>query len=73
MSIQEKDLIEKLLPNHPELKTMVEEHQTFKDQLEAMANRPYLSPEEDIERKKIQKAKLAIKDKIHQYLAAHNG
>jgi uncharacterized protein YdcH (DUF465 family) len=36
-----------------------------------MNRRPYLSTEEDIERKRLQKAKLAGKDKIERILAPH--
>ncbi|MDR1920219.1 MAG: DUF465 domain-containing protein [Candidatus Adiutrix sp.] len=70
MEPQEKELIEKLIPEHPELKALVEEHQAFENKLEEMSGRPYLSPEEDLERKKTQKAKLAAKDKIQRILDA---
>jgi len=73
MELQEKDLIEKLVPEHPELKAMVDEHKAFKAQLEELSHRPYLSPEEDIERKKLQKAKLAVKDKIQRFIDDHQG
>lgn len=68
MEPQEKALIDKLVPENPELKALVEEHQTFEAKLEDMNHRPYLSPEDDLERKKLQKAKLAVKDKIHTIL-----
>ncbi len=73
MEPQEKALIDKLAPNHPELAALVSEHQAHKVRLEEMKHRPYLSPEEDLERKKIQKAKLALKDKIQRILDDHQG
>ncbi|MDR2946571.1 MAG: YdcH family protein [Candidatus Adiutrix sp.] len=73
MESQEKELIAKLVPNNPELSALVDEHKAYKTQLEDLARRPYLSPEDDLERKKLQKAKLAIKDKIHRILEAHQG
>ena len=71
MESREKALIEKLSDEFPELKALVTEHQSYKAQLEEMNHRPYLAPEEDLERKKIQKAKLAVKDKIHRFVEEH--
>ena len=71
--MEEKELIEKLIPGNPELKALVDEHKGYKAQLEELSHRPYLSPEEDLERKKLQKAKLAAKDKIHRILDEHRG
>ena len=68
METHEKDLIEKLALENPELAALVEEHKSFKAQLDEMKNRPYLSPEDDLERKRLQKAKLAVKDKIQSFL-----
>lgn len=71
MEPQEKALIDKLVPENPELKTLVDEHQSFEAKLDDMNSRPYLSPEDDLERKRLQKAKLAVKDKIHDILESH--
>ena len=71
METQEKTLLDKLVPDHPELKALVDDHQSYEAKLEEMNRRPYLSPEDDLERKKIQKAKLAAKDKIQRYLDEH--
>lgn len=73
MEAQEKALIEKLVPENPELASLVSEHKTLKAQLQEMNSRPYLSPEEDLERKKMQKAKLAAKDRIQNILDQHRG
>ena len=68
MEPHEKDLLRRLASADPELSALVEQHQAFERQLEEMNKRPYLPPEEDLERKKIQKAKLAVKDKIQDFL-----
>jgi uncharacterized protein YdcH (DUF465 family) len=73
MEAHEKNLLAKLSSENPELAEMVAQHQSFENQLEEMNHRHYLSPEEDLERKKIQKAKLAIKDKIQAILERHQG
>ncbi len=71
MEAYELELIAKLVVDNPQLAALVEEHKSFKAKLEEMNRRPYLSPEDDLERKKMQKAKLAVKDKIQEILAAH--
>ena len=68
METHEKTLLAKLTSENQELAEMVTQHQNFESQLEEMNHRHYLSPEEDLERKKIQKAKLAVKDKIQSFL-----
>ncbi|MGL4209338.1 MAG: DUF465 domain-containing protein [Candidatus Adiutrix sp.] len=73
MPQQEKEIIETLAAEHPQLKAWLIEHQEFETQLENLSRRPYLAPEEDLERKKIQKAKLAVKDKIQNFVDTHQG
>lgn len=73
METPEKAVIDKLVLEHPELATMVSEHKDMKAKLEDMNKRPYLSPEDDLERKKLQKEKLALKDKIHTFVLANQG
>ena len=72
METPEKELIDKLVLEYPELAEMVSEHKSMKAELEDMNRRPYLSPEDDLERKKLQKAKLALQDKIHFFVLEHN-
>ena len=72
MELQEKELLEKLMLENSELKELVEKHAVYETQLEEMNQRPYLSPEDDLERKRIQKAKLAGKDRIQSILEAYS-
>ncbi|MDR1608880.1 MAG: DUF465 domain-containing protein [Deltaproteobacteria bacterium] len=71
MDPRDETLINQLVGDNPDLQSLVADHQDYERRLEEMNKRPYLSPEEDLERKKIQKAKLAGKDKIERILAAH--
>ena len=65
------ELIEKLMDQDPELKTYVEKHRDYERQLEEFNRRPYLTTAETIERKRLQKLKLAGRDRIERILAQH--
>ena len=67
----DEELIARLLPLDEELRTCVELHQGYEEQLEQLNQRPYLTTEETLERKRIQKLKLAGRDKIEAILAKH--
>ncbi|MEW6615121.1 MAG: DUF465 domain-containing protein [Thermodesulfobacteriota bacterium] len=71
--MEERDakLIEKLVETDKELKGYVDEHIEFEKKLEEYNKKPYLTPEEKIERKRIQKLKLAGKDKIEEILSKY--
>jgi uncharacterized protein YdcH (DUF465 family) len=71
MEQQDLDLILKLMDRDPELKRYVEEHRELEAHLEEMNRRPYLTPEETVERKRLQKLKLSGRDKIENILAKH--
>ncbi|MDR2368590.1 MAG: YdcH family protein [Deltaproteobacteria bacterium] len=71
MDAQDEALITKLIDHNPELKTLVESHRDFERQLDEMYRRPRLSTEEDLQLKRLKKAKLAGKEKIELILAQH--
>jgi len=70
-------LIQQHAVHDEELKALYEEHLELKHQLEAFRNKLYLTAEEELEKKRIQKLKLASKDRLmgllnrHQHEAAH--
>ncbi len=64
-------LIRKLIPKDKELKGLWDEHQDYEEKLEQLNKRRYLSTEEEMRRKEIQKLKLAGKDKIEQILSRY--
>lgn len=66
---REQEIKAKLMENNPEFKSLVEQHQDYEKILDDMAQRPYLSPEDDLERKRLQKEKLAVKDRIASLVA----
>lgn len=68
MEKRELELIQKHIATDPELKRYVEEHETFERELEKFNKRIYLTPQEEMERKRIQKLKLAGRDCIERIL-----
>jgi uncharacterized protein YdcH (DUF465 family) len=71
MEKKDLELIQKYINVDPELKRYVEEHEEFEKKLEEMNRRIYLTPEEEVERKRIQKLKLAGRDRIEAILAKY--
>lgn len=62
--MKETEIIERLKKENEEFKKLSEEHRTLDELLAEMDSRRYLTPEEEIERKKMQKHKLLKKDKM---------
>jgi uncharacterized protein len=73
--MEEKDeqLIRSLLEREPELRRYYEEHVDLERQLGTLQQKLYLTPEEEVEKKRLQKRKLAGKDKIMEILSRHRG
>jgi len=71
MEFKEEVLIRSLIDTAPELRQLYEEHVELKRQLEDLRQKPYLTEEEEIEQKRIQKQKLAGKDRMMEILARH--
>jgi len=65
------EIIARLVTENDSLKKYVQQHQEYESQLEEYNSRLHLTSEEWMERKKIQKLKLAVRDKIERILAQH--
>ena len=68
MAENDMQLIQRLSEENPRFRKLHEEHLLFEKQLQELDERTYLTPEEDLERKKIQKLKLAGKDEMETIL-----
>jgi uncharacterized protein YdcH (DUF465 family) len=68
MAENDMNLIQRLSEENPRFRKLHEEHLLFEKQLQELDERTYLTPEEDLERKKIQKLKLAGKDEMESIL-----
>jgi uncharacterized protein YdcH (DUF465 family) len=66
--LKEQEIIEKLLKDNEEFKKVSEEHHQLDGLLTEIDKKVYLTPEEEIERKKLQKQKLAKKDKMAEMI-----
>ena len=71
MEKQDQELIDQLLERDPELKKYVDEHRDYEKLLDEFNRRPYLTAAETMERKRLQKLKLAGRDRIEQILAQY--
>ena len=71
METQDEELIKTLLDRDPELKQYYEEHVALERELARFQGRSHLTSEEEVEKKRIQKLKLAGKDKIMEILSRH--
>ena len=71
MEKKDEELIQALIPHDPELKQYYEEHVLLEAQLAELNRKVYLTPEQDLEKKQLQKRKLNGKDRIMQILEKH--
>ncbi len=71
MEKQDLELIERLMAEDPELKKFWDEHHEYERLLAEFNRRPYLTAAETIERKRLQKLKLAGRDRMEQILAKY--
>jgi uncharacterized protein YdcH (DUF465 family) len=71
MEHHEEELIQRYAANDHELRSLYEEHLALKHQLEPYRNKHFLTTEEEVEMKRIQKLKLASKDRMMAILGRH--
>ena len=60
--MKDQEIVDKLLKENEEFRKVSEEHHVLDGVLAEMDKKVYLTPEEEIERKKLQKQKLLKKD-----------
>jgi uncharacterized protein len=64
VTLKENEIVEALKKQNEEFRKLSEEHRNLDGLLAEMDSKHYLSPEEEIERKRMQKLKLARKDRM---------
>ena len=71
MDPRDVQLIERLLPQDPELRELWKAHRGFEQELDRLREQRFLTPQEEIRRRDIQKQKLAGRDRIQAILLRH--
>jgi uncharacterized protein len=71
MEAKEEAQIILLLDADPELRRYYDEHVELKQRLEDLRQKSFLTEDEELEQKRIQKQKLAGKDRMMEILARH--
>ena len=71
MEKHDQELIVSLIDRDAELKEKWEEHIVLENQLAELQHRLHLSTDEEVEKKRLQKLKLAGKDRIMEILSKY--
>ena len=71
MENKDLELIQKLVDSDQELASLWHEHQELEAKLEALGQRAYLSPEDQVEVKRLKKLKLAGRDRMEAILVRY--
>jgi len=71
MEARDEQLILSVVDRDPELKRLHEEHVQLEKQLAQLNHKGFLNAEEEVERKRLQKVKLAGKDRMMEILSRY--
>jgi hypothetical protein len=71
MRVKEDELIEKLMNENEEFRKAKQTHAELAKKLDEMENKPYLTPQDEVEIKVLKKKKLAYKDQMEKVLLQH--
>jgi uncharacterized protein YdcH (DUF465 family) len=66
--VKEQEIIDVLRRENEDFKKIEAEHRSLDEKIAEMDKNRYLSTDEEIKRKKLQKQKLAMKDQIAEYV-----
>lgn len=73
VEVYEEPVVQTLRRENPDFQRWEEEHNKLEQTLAGFDSHPYLTPEEEVERKRIQKMKLATKDKMMDMIRHFKG
>jgi uncharacterized protein len=65
------DLLVKVQKENREFRGLYQEHTTLKNKVEALNKKKILTPEQEVEKKKHQKQKLSLKDRMEKILSEY--
>lgn len=71
--MEEKDqsLVQQLFDGNPRFRLLYEEHQVLEKELNQLNTKSFLTPDEEVEKRKVQKLKLAGKDEMEKMLSRY--
>jgi uncharacterized protein len=65
------DLLEKVQKESKEFHVLYQEHNTLKNKVKALNKKKVLTPAQEVEKKKNQKQKLSLKDRMEKILSEY--
>ena len=65
------DLLEKVQKESKEFHVLYQEHTSLKNKVETLNKKKILTPKQEVEKKKHQKQKLSLKDRMEKILSAY--
>ena len=65
------DLLEKVQKENKEFRGLYQDHTTLKNKVVALNKKKILTPEQEVEKKKHQKQKLSLKDRMEKILSEY--
>lgn len=71
MESQDQLVVEKLIKTDQEFKEKYKAHKDYENKLEKLEKKPRLTPSETVEKKRLKKLKLALKDEMKQRIAEY--
>ncbi len=71
MSSKDQEIIEKLIKENEEFRRYMEEHRELEKKVAELEKKLYLTPDEEMEVKRLKKIKLAGKDKIEEMISRY--
>lgn len=71
MQANDQTLVQQLCDGNARFRMLYEEHMLLEKDLRKLEQKTFLTPEEEVEKKKIQKLKLAGKDEMELILIRH--
>lgn len=71
MELADKALVNKFVPENPELRMLIEAHEEYERQIVELSERPHLMPGEQQELRLLKKRKLRGRDRIEEILRGY--
>lgn len=66
-----QDLKQHLMATNDEFQRLATEHQSYKEKLQALAGKPYLTDQEQFEEARMKKLKLHLKDQMETMMSEY--